>query len=283
MIPPPYWPLTVSPCAVLLCAALLCLTAIPRGAAAADDPPSPPWERVGEDLDLAQVNVRVNPFLSSELLLVRSELKRHRVAVIKSTEFGRRRNTVMALGMASRAAVAINANFFDEQGKALGLIISRGIVNQGLHRGGETLSGIFEVTSTGLRIINRDTFEPLGVTEAVQAGPRLLSGGSRVRGLEASAFSKRSGVCIDGERRLILFAVSSGFLGLTMQQLQEVLMRPDIGCVDALNLDGGGSAQLWISGKIPGASRSFSEIFVQGADTVPVALALVPKEPPQTE
>ena len=140
------------------------------------------------------------------------------------------------------------------------------------------------MTSTGLRIVNRDSFEPLGVTEAVQAGPRLLSGGSRIKGLrEASAFSKRSGVCIDGEHRLIIFGVSSGFLGMSIEQLQELLMRPEIGCVDALNLDGGGSAQLWINGKIPGASRSFAEIFVQGTDTVPVALALVPKEPLPSE
>lgn len=240
------------------------------------------WERIGDDLELAQVTVPVNSLLSSELLFLRSELRRYRVAIIQASDFGWRRNTVAALGKSSKAAVAINANFFDEQGRPLGLVISRGILSQGVHKGGGTLSGIFQTGTSGLKILNRSDFNPLGVSDAIQAGPRLVHAGAKVRGLrEPSSFSRRAGVCIDATGRLIIFSVSSGLLGVSLEQLQGELLRPEIGCIEALNLDGGGSAQLWVNGTLAGAPPGFEEIFIQATDSVPVALALLPKDIPE--
>jgi uncharacterized protein YigE (DUF2233 family) len=239
------------------------------------------WEHITEDLEIAQVTVPVNSLLSSELLFLRTSLQRYRVAILQASDFGWRRTTVAALGKASKAAVAINANFFDEQGRPLGLVLSRGILSQGIHKGGSTLSGIFQSGTAGLNILNRSDFIPAGVSDAIQAGPRLVHDGGKVRGIrEPSSFSRRSGVCLDAQGRLLIFGVSSGLLGVSLEQLQDELLRPAIGCVEALNLDGGGSAQLWISGALPGAPSGFEEIFIQATDSVPVALALVPKDSP---
>jgi exopolysaccharide biosynthesis protein len=238
------------------------------------------WEQIAEDLELAQVQVQGNTFLSSELLFIRTKLERYRVAIIKASELGARRSSVVSLGKSAKAAAVINANFFDEQGKPLGVVISRGILNQGVHRGGGTLTGIFQAGTGGLRITNRSDFTPAGVSEAIQAGPRLLSSGSKVRGIrESSASSRRSGICIDAEQRLVLFCVSSGILGVSIEQLQDELLRPQIGCVDALNLDGGGSSQFWINPSLPGARKGFEGVSLEGTDPVPVAIALLPREP----
>ncbi|NDC36649.1 MAG: phosphodiester glycosidase family protein [Proteobacteria bacterium] len=243
------------------------------------DPRQMRWEQITEDLELAQVTIPVSSLLSSELLFIRSSLRRYRVGIIQATEFGWRRNTVAAMGKASKATAAINANFFDEQGRALGLVISRGILIQGVHKGGGTLSGIFQAGPLGLKIMSRADFTPIGVSDAIQAGPRLVHESAKITGIrEPSTFSRRSGVCIDRQGRLLLFAVSSGLLGISLEQLQNELLRPEIGCVEALNLDGGGSTQLWVNGALTGAPSGFEEIFIQASDSVPVALALFQKD-----
>jgi hypothetical protein len=237
------------------------------------------WEQITTDLEIAQTTVPVNPILSSELLFLRSSMQKYRVGIIQAREFGWRRNTVAALGGASRAAVAINANFFDEQGRPLGLVISRGILSQKVHLGGGTLSGIIQSGLGGVKILSRPDFNPAGVSDAIQAGPRLLSSGVKVRGIRGSStLSKRSGLCVDRQGRLVMFVVSSGLLGVSLEQLQDELQRPGIDCLDALNLDGGGSSQLWVNGSIQGAPNGFEEISIQASDPVPVAFALFPKE-----
>lgn len=259
---------------------VLLITTIPVDGKTESTDITAPWEQIAEDLELAQVQVEGSTFLSSELLFIRTKLQRYRVAIIKASELGARRSSVASLGKSARAAAVINANFFDEQGKPLGLVISRGILNQGVHRGGGTLSGIFQTGTDGPKIKNRADFTPAGVSDAIQAGPRLLSSGSKVRGIrESSASSRRSGICIDSSQRLILFCVSSGILGVSIEQLQEELLRPEIGCVDALNLDGGGSSQFWINSSLPGARKGFEGVSLEGTDPVPVAIALLPLEP----
>jgi hypothetical protein len=53
-------------------------------------------------------------------------------------------------------------------------------------------------------------------------------------------------------------------------------MRPEIGCQEALNFDGGGSSQLFVSGNIPGHEGAVREEDFPGRDEVPVALGLFP-------
>ena len=71
--------------------------------------------------------------------------------------------------------------------------------------------------------------------------------------------------------------ITSGYVGVSIAQMQSVLTSPDIDCVDALNLDGGGSAQLYLSKDLPGAEKEAEEILLHGSDRVPVILGLVPR------
>ncbi len=233
------------------------------------------WRPYAEDLDLGELTRTTRTFFSSRLTLVRTSLTKYRVGVVRAAEFGTRRSDVKTMTRLSKAVVGVNGNFFDEQGSALGLIISRGILQQKIHRGGTTLTGIFQATRRSVSILNRQTFTPENALEALQAGPRLLAGGAPISGLRESLTpSKRAGVCIDKENRLIFYAVSSRFIGLDIEELQEALLLPEIACIDALNLDGGGSVQMYISEKLPGIAKDAKEFYISGDDEVPVMLGL---------
>ena len=156
-------------------------------------------------------------------------------------------------------------------------VISRGIIQQKMHRGGGTLTGIAFVTPKSVGIAHRNDFSPEGVIEATQAGPRVLDDGQVVSGLKESSFrTNLSGMCLDRQGRVILYRVSAGVFGASVPLLQRLLLSPGVNCVDALNFDGGGSSQLYISGEIPGHAGAVREESFPGRDEVPVALAFVP-------
>ncbi|RMG44018.1 MAG: phosphodiester glycosidase family protein [Candidatus Dadabacteria bacterium] len=233
------------------------------------------WKKLADDMEIAQLQISSTPLLSTQVTLIRTQLKRYKLRVIYSKKYGRSRSTVKELALQSNALVAINASFFDEYGKALGVVISNGRMLNRLHRGGSTLTGILAVSNNSVEIIRRDYFNPINVIEAVQAGPLLIEKGRAVKGLRnADELSRRSAVCIDEKNRFLLIFVSSNFVGASFKQLQQIALNNNVQCRTALNLDGGGSAQLYVSKKLPGAARGIREISVPGRDPVPVVLGL---------
>jgi uncharacterized protein YigE (DUF2233 family) len=260
----------------LLCAAALA-THVP-GPCFAEGVPDPlVWDKLSSGLEQTNFKINGDSIISSSIAIVRSDMKSHRIATIRASEFGWKVATVQALCKAAGAVACINANFFDEQGKPLGLVISRGIIHQRIHKGGGLLTGVLFATPKTIGVAYRDTFSTEGVVEAVQAGPRLVSKGAIVEGLkESSRSSNLSGICVDGEQRVSIFRVTSGVFGGSLHQLQAVLAHPSIGCIEALNFDGGGSSSLYISGEIQGHAGAVREENFPGTDEVPVAIGLFP-------
>jgi uncharacterized protein YigE (DUF2233 family) len=169
--------------------------------------------------------------------------------------------------------------FFDEKGKALGLVMSHGITHQRIHGGGKTLTGIFQITRKGAEIVSRNAFKYDNVSEAIQAGPRLVDAGTAVSGQRSShVTSRRSGICVQSPDSVILY-ISSGFIGISIADVQEILLRPGVACKQALNLDGGGSAQLFVSDQLPAAVPGLQEMVIHGSDNVPVILGVFPRRP----
>jgi uncharacterized protein YigE (DUF2233 family) len=238
------------------------------------------WQTIAPDLETTTVSA--GP-LAASLVVVRSSLQRFRVGIVEASTYGSPRASVRRLVEASGAALGINANFFDTEGRALGLVVREGSVRQRLHGGGRTITGVFAVDANGPKIEGRIAYAPHGVISAVQAGPRLVIKGAPVTTLSTSGVSsRRAGVCIDQKGRTLFFVVSSALWGLTLQQLQELLIAPGLDCREALNLDGGGSAQLSVvPAHIPGGLKT-AEIFIPGADEVPVMIGLFPLKPEGT-
>jgi exopolysaccharide biosynthesis protein len=236
------------------------------------------WAKIGDDLQTGQAIIGSTSLFSAELVLVRTTLHRYQVGVIRAADYGRKTFDAKEAARLSKAVVTINANFFDEQGKPLGVVINRGLLHQDIHRGGRTLTGIFKVGRDRLEILDRQAFSADDALEAVQAGPRLIAKGNIIKSISDNESTRRSGLCIDGEQRLVLFAVSSSLTGLTIGELQQTLASAAVRCEDALNLDGGGSTQLFIAGQVAGGTEEGREIFIRGRDEVPVMLGLFLKD-----
>jgi exopolysaccharide biosynthesis protein len=232
------------------------------------------WNTLNPGLEFSRLSLHSGTVFSSSMILLRADSS-YSLRAIRATQFGWNRASVKALCKAAGADACINANFFDEQGRALGLVVSRGIIYNKMHHGGGTLTGVLYSTDKETRIVHRDSFSFNGALEAIQAGPRLLVDGKPIEGVkDSSSSSNLSGVCIDANRRLVLFRVNAGVFGGSLNGLQKNLLRPDIGCVDALNFDGGGSSQLFISADATSLENDES---LPGEDDVPVAMGFFKK------
>ena len=230
------------------------------------------FARVGDDLEIAESQIDTGGLFDANVILVRSSLRRYNIGAIQAAAGG---SDVRQMCEEARAIACVNANFFDLDGKALGLVVSRGITYHKLHLGGRTLSGVLALTPDGVRIAERDAINLASVSEAIQAGPLLIQNGAKRTISERGSSTRRAGVCLDDQRRLVLFAISSSFSGVSINALQDLLISKKVGCRDALNLDGGGSAQLFVSSHLPGAAQDFAGVDIQGRDQVPVALGLI--------
>lgn len=234
------------------------------------------WQRIGTDLEFLEYKISDFEVLGAPLFFLRTSLRRFSLDVVDARQYQKDRLSVREMAEASGALVAVNANFFDTDGKALGLVIRDHTILTPLHRGGRTLTGVFGVEQGLLRFIGRADFDSQkpDFALAVQAGPRLLMQGKLVPGIERQdAVSRRAGVCLDEGRRLVLFSSKAGFGGFALGKLAAVLQDAPFNCREALNFDGGGSAQMYVSPKIPGHEREWQGVSVSG-DSVPVALVL---------
>lgn len=168
----------------------------------------------------------------------------------------------------SGALLTINANFFDEANNILGLVI----------KNGKTLSPIRKVSwwavffqkGSDVGIVHSSSYATESqISNAIEAGPRLVVDGVLPR-LKTS-FSRKSAIGIN-RRGDVLVAVSSS--PIEAARFAEILSLPERkgggGCLQALNLDGGGSTQL-------SAESSDFKLNVAGFSGVPVLLGVFGK------
>lgn len=261
-------------------ASLVCFVAQRASAQtpAAQSEPAITWEHLSEGLEQSHFQLRSSALLSSSVVAVRANLNRYAFRVIRAAEFGKKNASAKELCKVSGASVCINSNFFDEQGRPLGVVISRGIQHQKAHNGGGTLTGVIYATSDTVGISHRGTFSTEKIIEASQAGPRLISEGAPVVGIKDNSNPTNLSIaCIDREQRIVLLRVSLAMFGGSLKDIQSLLLRPELGCYEALNFDGGGSSQMYISGDIPGHAGATREEEFPGRDEVPVAVGLFRK------
>jgi uncharacterized protein YigE (DUF2233 family) len=242
------------------------------------DSTSAVWKPSKTGLDISQVEITSKLFFTSQITLLRFKLEDYRLAVIRATDFGSTRGMVKNLCEKAHAVACINASFFDESGKPLGLVVTRGMTLQNIHKRGGTLTGIFQVSRSDASIVNRAEYNPESIVEAIQAGPRLISNSEKIPGLkEENSARRRSGVCIDNSKRVIFYTMSTGLFGLSLDDLREFLLSESIGCKDALNLDGGGSSQLFAKLDKELDTNKNNELSIEGTDEVPIILGILPK------
>ncbi len=235
------------------------------------------WRKLADKISLGVIKLP-GGFFPGEVTLLKTKLKDFQPRVVRAKEYERKRSTVKWLAEKARAPICINANFFDPDGNPLGLVVSRGVKYHNTHHGGSTLTGTFLAFSDRALITHRSTVGAEYGLEAVQAGPRLVANGAPLQGVgNEKNFSRRSGLCLTQSQELILFAVTSALRGASLSEMSRALVNPAVKCQDALNFDGGGSSQLYVSQEVDGAAPEFKGIELAGRDDIPVALCLFPR------
>ena len=97
-----------------------------------------------------------------------------------------------------------------------------------------------------------DSFDPAGMVSILSGSPRLVRGGAICTDMDEgfddptrfgpTAAAGRTAAGIDTEGRLVLASVNAA----TIQQMRELMLS--LGCVEAINLDGGASRALYCEG-----------------------------------
>ena len=157
-------------------------------------------------------------------------------------------------GRSVKGIAGVNAGFFTPEGAPLGLVVHGGRVS-GSWNPSSLGSGVWLQDSSGSMAIRRreavGRSAATGMRELLQAGPLLVENSRSVSGLDPHKSSIRTLILWDGGQRWwIGRAAACSLAGLG----QALVSGSPTGWPirQALNLDGGRSADLWISGTVSG-------------------------------
>lgn len=227
------------------------------------------WKLLDSGIEHRKMTLeRSDPSYSFDLNLVRFGRQRVLPRIISSGQFQLKSADAKTLAQRSGAMATINANYFDEKGKPLAFLktanqeINRSVSKHALY------TGVFGVQDSMPFIVHRDEFQLTDAQEAIQSGPLLLKQGTAVPSIPgAGRYSRRAVIGMDKQQRLIVGVTDTVLGGLSFAELQELFSRPEwqLETTELLNLDGGGSAQLYIK------TRSHEE-FISGTSEVPVVI-----------
>jgi hypothetical protein len=190
------------------------------------------------------VRKNVSGPIEAELKLVFFDAKQCALRVVAQPS--RAKAGSVAEAMRSVGAIAgCNGAYFKPEFMPLGLEISQGIRTGKLERSA-LLGGMIMVRKGRPVMLWRDEFaEQSGITDLVQTGPRLVNGGSPVKGLESTKRRVRTFVLTDCGGRWAIGLCDS----VTLRELSDLLAAKGIitemEVERALNLDGGSSSGLW--------------------------------------
>jgi len=221
------------------------------------------WTKVSDGIDYRMLNCSPDRE-RFDLHLVRIDPKRTRIDAVL------RPNSSAQAVAREGWKVALNANFFDERKRPLGVVMSGGKELNKAHV--VSWQSVFYVTKNDrARIAPVLRWKDLraGARTAAQAGPRIIVAGERNRVARATP-SWRTGVCIDGKGRAVLFATPRETL-LDVEQMVDLADRAEdvggMGCRDAMLFDGGGSTALFID-------RGARSVTIPGDRGVPAYLVV---------
>jgi hypothetical protein len=204
------------------------------------------WMDVGNGAELRRLRVPVGPgSAEATLTVVRldTSMVRFRVGYqpgqpLAFTEWVDR----------SSPLAAINGGFFSEGFESTALVISGGAASGSSYKDS---GGMFAVDSQGsisLRSLADQPYDPAEpLVEALQGWPMLVKpGGDTYSGTDADV-ARRSVVALDRSGHVLLLACSTS--SFTLRALAEWLAASDLEIEAALNLDGGSSTGLYLSGQ----------------------------------
>jgi uncharacterized protein YigE (DUF2233 family) len=232
------------------------------------------WKTVQKGVEFRRIALeRTEPSQTLDLKLLRFDIQWVLPRVLYSGQFQLKGASAKTFAEKTGAIAAINANYFDEKGRPLAYLkTSEKEINPAISKHA-LYTGIFGVRDATPFVVHRDNFQPAQTSEALQTGPLLLNRSAAIEVMNGLArYARRSVIGIDKEGRVIIGVTDAILGGLNFTELQELFtgMKWQLNTPDLLNLDGGGSAQLYVK------AGKFEE-WVSGTSEVPVAIGFFTK------
>lgn len=170
----------------------------------------------------------------------RIDLKQYQLDLVTAKQLSKRQASINEFGRKSHALLAINGGFFDSGYHPLGLRIYQ----QQEHNPIKRISwwGIFLIKNQVPSIISSRDYKPSKAIEfAMQAGPRLIIDG-KIPHLRPGV-AERTALGINRQNKLIMVVTNNALI--TTTELARLMKSSPLHCINALNLDGGSSSQLF--------------------------------------
>ncbi len=208
----------------------------------------PLWQKIDEGFEVRSAQLNEQPYQTPiKLTALRLAVDKYAVRVLDSRDFGTDRMEIKTLAKRARALAAVNGGFFLPDYRPLGLLIVDGRETNPLRK---TDWGIFLIQDNRPRIIHTSEFQYGGaVSQAIQVGPRLVVGGRELQMKKQVA--RRSAVGVTFRDQVILLRTEDS--DVYAQDLARIFSLPEsrggMECRDALTLDGGPSAQMYVEYK----------------------------------
>ena len=232
------------------------------------------WKAVQKGVEFRQIGLeRSEPSHTIDLKLLRFDSHWVIPRVLNSTQFQLKGANAKIFAEKTGAIAAINASYFDEKGRPLAYLktaekeINPAVSKHALY------TGIFGMRDSAPFVVHRDNFQPEQTSEALQSGPLLLNRSASIEVMNGlGRYARRSVIGIDKAGKVIIGVTDAILGGLKFNELQELFTgtKWQLETPDLLNLDGGGSAQLYVK------AGKFEE-WVSGTSEVPVAIGFFAK------
>jgi exopolysaccharide biosynthesis protein len=170
-----------------------------------------------------------------------------------------------------KCVCGVNGGYFDTEFKPIGLRVGDGTTFSPLRRA-RLITGIELQSDRGIDVVRVSEFSlAKKIIAAIQAGPFLVEGSKRIRGLNNSQVARRTFAGIDTNNRAFLGVCSDVSLAKLANILATAPITADSKVRRAMNLDGGSSSAFWF------AREGGSAFSIAGQKPVRDFVGVVPK------
>lgn len=201
------------------------------------------WQELAPGLSYTKLEYNSGLY-AGRLHAFKVNLQRYHLKIAFAKDMQRVFSTVRSMTLLKHGLVGINGGFFTPQMQPLGLRISEGKLRNRIKR--TPWWGVFLIKHGQPAVMSLKQYRSdAGIDFAIQSGPRLIVNGT-VPALK-EGIANRSALGIARDHDLII--VATEHLEMTTTELANIMRASQtnngLDCVDALNLDGGSSTQLY--------------------------------------
>lgn len=201
------------------------------------------WHTLKPGLDYARLVVQQDG-RTGYVHAFKIDLKHYQLKLELATRLQINRPGLRRLTLLHNALLAVNGGFYTPDQKPLGLRISSGKAISSFKK--VSWWSVFAVKNNKAYIESSRAYRPSkAISFAIQAGPRLIVNG-RVSKLKPGR-DERTALGIDTSGNVLVVVTDHLFLATTRlaQMMRRSSRQNGLGCVNALNLDGGSSTQVY--------------------------------------